>query len=340
MFCDITVNCSSGNDEIDIERSPSLPYRTIDRAMELSKTGSKIFVYPGNYSGVDIETETQNSFEYTIQGTGKNVIFNYVKHNGYINSIYHDISIKDLIYNCSNTETSFTGVNFCGGYKFMCRGIYDVNENPQNEIEFNNCSFGINFQIIVESGMFKITFKNCKFSKGTIPVIFVKNGDVEVDITFCNVSNILLNNLKGFVYIYHTSCIFKDRIWSGKECMVVSSDVGMTLSGQRSTKSCYDKIPEQGERKIVQKHTMDDLYKGVEVDTDEFTSITLKSVTEFVYVIGKNPLTVILPDEDTVPNSHYIQILNSGTVVIINDLQYSNRIINIRYLVGRGWIYF
>lgn len=339
-FYDILVNISTGDDDIDMDKRKNLiPFRTTDRAIEVSKTGTKIFIHPGNYSGVDIETQSQNSFEYNIHGTGKNVIFNYVKHSGYINCTYKEILIKDLVYNCSNTESIFDGVNFCGGHKMICKGLSNSTESPLNEIEFQNCSFGINFQIHVESGMYKFTIKNCKFAKGIIPIIYVKSGDVELNVTYSNFSVPLVNNLKGCVYIHHNSCIFKDRIWIGNECSIFSSDDLIIMSGQRSIKKCQDNLVLP-----ICLNIKNEIYKGIEVNTDDFHSselkFELKKETEFVYVTGKNPLTIILPDEAVIQNSHYIQILNNSTILIINDLQYSNRIINIRYLFGRGWIFF
>lgn len=349
-YYDMTVNCSTGIDEIENNeegdntmpqklRDSTIPYKTTDKAIEDAKTGVRIFVHPGNYSGVDIETKSANAFEYNIYGAGKNTVFNSVSHSGFINSSYKDLSIRDMLYICSGTESTFENVTFVGGHKMICKCFFGVNENPTNELEFQNCTFGINFQIFVVSGMYKFTFKNCTFKNKVMPIVYVDCGDVELNITYSNFSVPVVENHKGCVYIYHTSCIFKDRIWSGKECSLFKIGDEQTASGLRSQKSYYD------EKQTVQIKDSDsyeenEIFKAVEVDTDEFSIIQLKPETEFVYVSGRGPLTIVLPDEKYIKNSHYIQVLNNSTIVIVDDLQYSDRIINIRYLLGRGWIFF
>lgn len=346
IYYDMTVNCSTGIDDIENNnqksqvRDNSIPYRTTDRAIEDAKTGSRIFVHPGNYSGVDIETRSLNAFEYNMYGSGKSTILNSLSHSGFINSSYKDLSIRDLSYVCSGTESTFENIFFMGGHKMICKGSFDVNENPTNEFEFQNCTFGINFQFFVVSGVYKFTFKNCVFKNKVIPIVYVECGDVELNITYCNFSVPVVMNHKGCVYIYHTSCIFKDRIWNGKECSLFAIGDEQISSGLRSQKSYYDeKVLKDGNNEKL-SYAENDLFKAVEVDTDEFPIVELKPETEFVYTTGRSPLNIVLPNEKFVKNSHYIQILNNSTVIIINDLQYSDRIINIRYLLGRGWIFF
>lgn len=337
-YYDMSINCATGNDELETRDSSKDSYRTTDKAMDDAKTGARIFVHTGTYSGFDIETETTNAFEYNIYGTGKTTSFNSITHKGIINCIYKDVSIRDVNYSCYDTESVFDTVVFIGGHKFICKGCPCLNDSPCNEIEFRNCTFGINFQIFVVSGMYKFTFKNCTFKNKSFPTIYVDNGDVEINVTYSNFNIPIVENHRGSVYIYHTSCIFKDRVWSGKECSCFSVDEQQMASGLRSQKSYYDEVVKPAVVKSVP--SSDDIFRGIEIDSDEFQYLELRPETAFVYVVGATPLTIVLPDYESVLNSHYIQILNNSSIVIIDGLQYSDRVINIRYLLGRGWIFF
>ena len=54
-----------------------------------------------------------------------------------------------MIANICGSNLDISNVEFIGGHTFKCRGYPESLENPNNDIEFSNCTFGINFQIVV-----------------------------------------------------------------------------------------------------------------------------------------------------------------------------------------------
>lgn len=338
---DIIVNCSVGIDSIDDRNE--IPYKTTDSAIDDAQNGSSILVYPGTYSGIDIETQNLNPFEYNITGYGKNTFFNSVIHKGFVNSVYKSISLHDIeIYTVSECTLKFDNVYFIGGHKMILKMINNINVSQLNEITFCDCEFGINFQIIIKSGIYKITFKNCTFKSKVIPIIYSYYGEIELYITTCNLEVPIIENKKSIVYIYHSSSIFKNEIWGGKECSVFSMNEQQTLSNLKSQKTYHSELSNRKLSQILSSNNkvVSDIYKAIQIDSSEFNIIKLKNETEFVHILGIIPVTIILPEEKSISNGHYIQILNEGSIAIINGLQYTDRVINIRYLFNRGWIFY
>lgn len=220
----------------------------------------------------------------------------------------------------------------------------NFSEHQNNEHVFNNCTFGINFQIIPYSGIHKFTFKNCTFKNSSIPFILAKAADIEVYLTSCNFENTVVENQNSVVYIYYTSCIFKKNMWTGKECATFASgDEIITTSGLKSIKSSNSDYKEQRilytEPIIRPKQA---IFKAIKIDSDDYedAQLKLKPETEFVYITGNKPVRIFLPDQNEVENAHYIQILNKSSYVRIDDKDYSDRVINIRYLSCGEWVFF
>lgn len=331
-FFNFIIDSINGNDENNFNNNECI-LKTLDKALELLKTNGKIKILPGNYPGSHL-TSINGPFSYQLEGTGLEVEIGLINHEGFVDGTFSNMKIRDLILNCSNSNIDFQKISFVGGHKMRCKGFLASVENPVNEIEFNDCIFGINFQITVESGMYNFTFKNCKFKSKIMPIIYVKDGDVEIKATLCNFNVPIVSNKRGCVYIYHTSCNFVTELWNGKECSVFSKDDEVALSTLKSYKI---------ENELVEpiKELNTNLFsKALEINTDNFTYIQLKNNTEFIRVYGSSFLVIDLPDTTNINNGHKIEIVNQAPFITINDVEYYNRIINIRFITQSGWIFY
>lgn len=335
-FYNISVDCVRGKDE-NLDESEGGSYRSLDKALTVLKNGSRIFVYPGYYPGSNLESP-ENSFTYELEGTGMDVELGEITHEGYVNGSFKSMKLRDTNIQCFNSYMDFQNVEFIGGHKMTCKGFLGVCENPLNEIEFKDCTFGINYQIYITSGMYCFTFKNCKFRSKKIPIIYVHAGDVEIKATLCNFDVPIVFNRKGVVYIYHTACNFNSQPWIGdKECSVFSKDGEVSLSG---LKSYVIPVVSKGEVKNQRNNPDIELARAIEIDTDKYLDVTLKSNTEFVYCHGSGILQIELPDTINIVNGHRIEISNDTPFVVINDTKYFDRTIIIRYLVSCGWHFY
>lgn len=169
-------------------------YKTLEHALSLLNSGDNVFIYPGKYSGINLESET-NMFEYGIKGFGHVVEFGEIKHTGFIKSLIENIKIRDVICESSSSIFTYKNIEFIGGHTFLCKGFNKSLEIPTNEIEFIDCTFGINFQLIVKSGIYNISFKNCTFRSKILPLICLKGGTVDLKLTLCNLDVPIVNNI-------------------------------------------------------------------------------------------------------------------------------------------------
>lgn len=333
-FYNISVDCVRGNDEI-LEVSDGVSYKSLDKALSILKNGSRIFLHPGYYPGSNLEV-TDNPFIYELEGTGMDVELGEIIHEGYVDGTFKSMKIRDVKLQCSNSCIEFQNISFVGSHKMTCKGFLGTCENPLNEIEFKDCTFGNGYQIYISSGMYCFTFKNCKFRSKKIPIIYVHNGDAEIKATLCNFEVPIVFNRKGVVYIYHTACNFNTEICIGdKECSVFSKDGEVSLSGMKS----YI-IPKEEQIKHLSKPESCDLSKAIEIDTDKYPEVKLRYNTEFVYCHGSGILQIELPDTADVENGHRIEISNDTPFVIIEDIKYFDRTIIIRYLISCGWHFY
>jgi len=325
MECfDISVSSVMGKDNDNNNKI----FKTLDAAINILKNGNKIIVYPGKYDGINIESD-ENLFSYHLEGIGSDVQIREIIYNGYIINNISNVKLQMIELKCSDSHFDFKNVNFIGNNKIECSEYLTSLCNSNNYIEFDNCKFGINFQIMIKNGSYNLTFKNCKFSNSSIPFIYTKNGNIDIKLTLCNFNTSMLFNKNAFVNIHHTSCIFTDSIWTGKECIVHTKDGEININENQSS------IP-----KINNIEIDDFLHCAIKINTDLDNIIQLKADTEFVYACGKNSLKVALPHTSLIKNGHYIEILNEALSVIINDVEYKKKNIKIRFIIGNGWIFY
>lgn len=349
-FKSFLVDCTLNEDTINSSSGEHF-FKNLDVALETIKSGNKIKIYPGNYPGSNI-TSINGPFQYELEGTGLEVEMGLIGHEGFIDCKFKDMRMRDVDLNCFSSNLDFQRITFIGGHKLKCKGYLCSNENPSNEIEFVDCTFGINFQITVESGIYCFTFKNCKFKSKIMPIIYVKDGDVEIKATMCNFNTPIVVNKRGCVYIHHTSCNFTTELWNGKECSVFTKDDEVAFSALKSYKiENYDQY-ENNEQYIKQnqqlqhhhkQHKNDDIglfSRALEINTNQFSHVKLKENTEFLRVYGSSNITIDLPDVKNLNNGHKIEIINEVPFVTINDTEYYSRMINIRYITQNGWRFY
>jgi hypothetical protein len=328
----ISVDCIAG-DEFCSSSSTDCSFKSLDKAIDEIKSGNKILIYPGNYAGSHLAS-TNNIFQYELDGTGLDVELGVINHEGFVDGIFRNMKIRDVDFLCSSSNCDFYNVSFIGSHTFKCKGYSNVLENPTNDIEFTDCTFGINFQFLVESGMYNFTFKNCKFRSKVMPIFFIRGGNVEIKTTLCNFNAPIVINKRGSVYIYHNACNFTTELWTGKECSVFSRDNEVALSALKS----YKIEPDQ--HKVVNISDLGQFSKTLDIDTEHYQYVELRPNTEFVRVFGPNSIKIDLPDTSNILNGHKIEILRNGPIIIINDIEYFNVLINIRFITNSGWIFY
>lgn len=327
---DSTVIKKSNNNTDEIKT-----YKDLDMALQHLDNKGKIFIYPGIYAGSNIFSRRE-IFTYHLEGSGKKVELGTVENKGYVDFTIKNLKIREVTMNTSDSTFNFENIDFIGGHKMILKGHNDTLGNPSNSIEFFGCTFGINFQIEQISGVYDITFKNCKILTKVFPFILTKGGESNIKLALCNFDTPVVNNSGSTVYIYYSSCNFSNEIWTGKECGLFSKDsVIDTLELNK-----YDIKKETHFPQIVDT---EEYSAAISINTTELGEIELelKSNTTFIHVEGNNPLSIILPNVANIKNGHKIEILKSQTCpfVIINDDEYHNTLINVWFVKSKGWLF-
>lgn len=333
QFYDLSVDCVRGIDSDIKDRDPSLSFKTMDKAMSTLDFGKKLFVFPGDYQGVDLFCPEH--FNYEIEGStiGSNLL--EFTHEGIVSLKVFRIKFFDVNFKCCNSTVLFKYSEF-GPHQIILDGYNSTEETPINEIEFQECIFGINSQIICIGGAYSISFKNCTFRNKIIPQIVAKGGIIQLNLSLCNLNTELVYNKGGDVYILYTTCIFSKDIWIGNECQVITND-------ERSMSS----PPIEYTRTISSTSINESFTKAISIDTDDISyeypnqviELELKPDTEFLYVCGSHSLKVLLPDHIFIQNGHKIEIVKDNPLILIDGNEYFSRKITIRF-VGLRWIFY
>ena len=300
----LIVDCIRGNDAninngIDLEKRV---YKTLDEALDNMKQKEKIFINPGIYTGIDFECN-DHCFEFSLEGTGISSELSFFTYVGETNCSLKNLRLNEIKLKVVKSNIDFSLIDFTGNNRMICENYPTTSDETITELEFNECIFGINYQLIINKGIFSITFKNCKFrGRRTLPIILAKKAELKVSITLCNISEIpLVFNENSSVYIYHSNCNF-DRLSEGKECACYSSAEDMISKESR----VFSVFEEPQKQRIVES------CKSVRVrciNTDEYSIIRLDPRTEFLRLVGLNSITVILPCEQITEVGHGIEIV-------------------------------
>lgn len=300
MYSNITVDCIGGNDN---ENSKN--FKTLDYCMEKINSGNSVFILPGAYPGLNVES-IESIFEYTLEGTGIDVELFEVTHKGKINAKYKKMKMREIRIEGIGNALDFREVDFSHNHEFFCIQNNNNNNNTcniQDDLTFIDCTFGINYQLIVKTGNYNITFRNCIFrGKRKIPIIVAKQSKVKLNVTLCDFDVPLIHNENSLVNIQHCNCNFT-QLWSGMQCYVRNNQ----------------------KTKIV--------------DSNKYCRIKISHSVEFLVIRGKFSITIDLPDIDKIQDGHIIEILNQCPVVKINGRKYYKNIIKIRLVENCWFIY-
>ena len=244
---------------------------------------------------------------------------------------------------------------------------------------FDNCKFENNFQITIIDGNHIISVKSCEM-RGNIPLILCKNAGVDVKLTNLNFDIPILFNKNSYVEIQHTGCNFTCPLFKGKEenTLVYTKDnyqspqidnLKMYSSPYEFTENKSNQISQgsqltqlieilSGEGKGSERDTRDlisaieslkiiidndreerENFGGIELDSTMpmFRFLKVHKYTKFIRIKGNNSVTLVLPKDPI--NGHLLEIYTDA-VVIIDDIEYHNKLIRIRWTVNGGYFFY
>ena len=341
------VDIMSGNDEND--NSYGSIFQTLGKAIEVSKTGDTIMLLPGTHDSVEVSSRTTH-FELKIKGTGNNTICSRFSFNGFLDLTFEDILIESIDIISSSSNFHFKNVKFAGMHVMNIRK-YENNLGDEHRtcFIFEDCKFERNFQMRYEGGNHIISIKSCEI-RGQLPLILCKKTGATIKLTNVNFDDSILLNNDSYVDVQHTGCNFTCPLYKGKETLVYTKDnyVSPSIDGLQygspyifKEKLNFDKGDVNNESvKFCDKvHLSDEveIYGGIEIDSSEFRSLNVHRVTEFIRVIGSNSVELILPRNPI--NGHLLEIY-TDSVIIINDVEYHNRLIRIRWTANGGYFFY
>lgn len=318
----IVVDCVNGNDE-DLEAKK---YKTIERALEELKQKDKLLITPGTYPGLNFECD-KFCFEFEIEGNGISSELCFFTLKTETNLKIKNLRLNEINMSLSASFVSFIDIDFCGNNTLT---FDQFDQSTNNEIEFINCVFGLNYQIILKKRNYSLSFKNCSFrGKRSIPIIYSKKGDYNINATMCNIKDTpFIFNVASTIYIYHSNCLI-EKMWEGKECSCFSSTEEIVIKEKLIFSSSESETDSQSEEKIRS-------IKVRTIDTDKYSHIGLDKRTEFLRLKGVNSIIIELPDIKFVKLGHVLEIVNECPAFTINDKTYYNSYCKAR-LLEDGW---
>jgi len=280
----------------------------LDSLIDNLEYGEKIILDEGNYLGIDLHSE---SFSYSLEGNDKKPLIYYVSHNGNIKSEYSNVILNQVELNGNINSFSFNNVEFRGNQEISCKN------SECTELLFENCLFGINYQIIVKKGVFQINIKNCIFKNSReIPIIFAKNSEVDITIQNCNFNVPLIYGLNSSVLIKHYNCTFKQLFFKEMSNFTVEN---LKNKIYRCKNCCH---------KCSSVKT---------ISSDYYDFVEISKFIKFIRIVGKKSITIIPPEN--VNMGHRFQVYNESNFVIINNREYNEKLLNVILMEDDWFIY-
>jgi hypothetical protein len=316
-------------------------FQTLSKAIEVSKSGDNISVSPGSYEPIQINSKI-TPFELKIEGSGMNTICSQFIFDGFFDFTFQNLKIENINMTTSSSNFNFYDVKFITMNKIILNSYKDIlGEDPRTTIIFEKCRFGNNFQIELLSGSYVISFKSCEF-KGIIPTIYAKKGEINVKISNTDFEESFLYNKNAIVEIQHTSCNFNCPIYKGKECLVYTKDnICGSTTPLISNLFLFNEKKEKENSEIKEEkewdHEKKELYGAITINSEDYNNLKLHEYTKFVKILGCSPVNIFLPKSAS--NGHLIEIYTEA-VIFIDDQEYHNRIIKIRWIYGDGWFFY
>lgn len=356
----VDMVCGIDPDENLINNHYDLTLKTLTKAIKISKSKDSILLRPGTYEPFEISSRGDH-FELKIIGTGNNTICSESFFEGFFDFTYENLKIENTCIKSSSSNFSYKDVNFVSLNTMQLQSYHEnKSEDHRTHIIFERCTFNHNFQIVVESGSYVLTFKSC-IIKGKIPLVYGKRGDITIKISNTDFEYPIFSNKDCYAEIQHTVCNFTCPIYKGKETLVYTKDNLQSVSplqergrsisnaifvnkGNEVIDDYIEDIIEEGDNDGIKFSLLKDpknttsyqreLYGAIIIDSSDFPTLELFKFTRLVVNNGRKPLNIILPKE--AENGHQLEIFSKGPL-IINSKEYKCRYIKMAWIFSYGW---
>lgn len=312
--------------------------KTLKKAIKISKSGDIISLMPGSYDPFQIRS-MNSKFELKIAGSGSNTICHQSTFEGFFDFCYENLKLDSCNIISSSSNFSFRDIKFMAMNTINFSQYSDsIDNETKTYITFERCRFEHNFQIIILSGNYVISFKSCEIA-GKIPLIFAKRGELVMRLSNTDFENPILFNKDCIVEIQYTCCNFTCPIYQGKESLIISKDSlygSPNLFNKRLNNSPASLVSDEPlTNKSDNVEYQKEFYGAILIKSDDFSELEANKYTKVIFNTGNLPLTIKLPKE--ADNGHIITIC-SLSEIIINDEIYNERNIRFAYIYECGWI--
>ena len=300
-----------------LDQEDSRIYKTIEFALDNITTNGIIIVKSGNYSGINLETSSKK-FEFELEGAGNSTEINFYNFKGSIELKTKNVRLQEVSINTNFSVFTFTDVDFYGNNKFFIDGL-------NNEIEFVNCSFGVNYQLIIKNGRQRITFKNCSFrGTRTIPIIYSKFGKHNIYAMLCNIRSVpFIFNVSSLITIYKINCLI-EILYSGEYCKQKTEDSDNEESSQLLYS--FENNKNKNDNSMITRT----------INTDDYFRIRIDIKTKFLRLTGTKCIIIEFPNIKYLSIGHKLEIVNEARNFIFEGLTYYNSYCKI-ILLEDGW---
>lgn len=349
----IRVDTVYGNDdEIKSSISEEKLYKTLDRAITVSKSGDTIALPAGIFDGFNISSKTTN-FELKICGSGNNSVCSGAVFNGFFDFSLESVKCDSLEIRSSASRFNFRFIRFVSMNVielYPYQGLPDGCDSDRTvHITFEKCRFDHNFQIIMKDGDYVLSFIGCEFI-GKIPLIYAKKGFLKVNLTNVNFEHTLLKNDKAIVEYSHVACNFPPDIpfFIGNDCMdksrhniqiahtLLDGSRMRSITGMNDSPNMTSKNEERSETSVDSINYQKERDGAISFSSNDFDEIKLRRYTRLVNNTGDSTLKVILPDE--ADNGHQVVIVSENASVIVEGKTYKEPCLVFGFIYDYGWI--
>lgn len=346
----LRVDTVYGNDDRDIvESGEEHVFKTLDRAIKVSKNGDTIVLPPGVFGVFGIGSRL-TFCELKIIGAGHNTVCTGASFNGFFDFILEDLKCECLKITSSTSHFTFRNVRFMSMNTielFPYDGIPDKLPNDTQRttyITFDKCRFDYNFQIILKDGDYNLSFTSCEFI-GNLPLIYAKKGSLKLNLTSMNFEKTLLNNDKAIVEYSHVSCNFPPDVpfFTGTNCMDKSRSTIQSSHALIESPSFFN-LNRVRSDSIKALDVNDDLSTEYQKERDgaisfssnDYPEIRLRKFTRLVNNTGEATLSIILPEDPE--NGHQVVIVSENADVIVEGKKYKEQCLIFGFIYDYGWI--
>lgn len=348
----LKVDTVYGNDD---EQDNDRVFKTLNKAITVSKSGDTILLPPGIFESFNISSKTTN-FELKIVGSGNNSVCGGAVFTGFFDFIFDSVKCDSLEIRTSVSQFIFRDVKFVSLNVMELYAYEDIPINSLDEtqkttyITFERCRFDHNFQIILKDGDYVLSFIECQFI-GKVPLIYAKKGFLKVNLTNVNFENTLLKNDKAIVEYSHVTCNFPPDIpfYVGSECTnksreviqsshtlfdssMVKGDIGRSRS---MTMQVMGSTPSENSSDTSIEYQKE-FYGAISFSSNNSEKIQAHRYTRLINNTGDVALKVLLPDE--ADNGHQIVIISEKADIIIGTDVYREPCVVLGFIHDYGWI--